>query len=275
MICDQPVTIIFQADLASDGVPDVIINTVWFSGTKTPPTTVEEPIYTTPLPDLSTSIKEVTPDVVYAGENLTFTITLVNTGTGAGTVDLSDDIPADTTYVSVEGATWYPLGPRIGWSGIITEGTSHVITLVVETDAGLADGTLITNTAEFDADTTSYSKSATAIIADTTAAASVELAASTTSAVVDDTVYLTATVKDRMDEPIADGEVVTFTTDLGTLGSDTITKVTTGGVATATLTSDVSGTAHVTATADAVSDSVDVEFGGKIFMPIIMKNYTP
>jgi len=71
---------------------------------------------------------------------------------------------------------------------------------------------------------------------------------------------LTATVTDQYSNTVADGTVVTFTTSLGDLGSTEVTKTTTGGVATATLTSQLPGTATITATADSVSDTVDVTF---------------
>ncbi len=71
---------------------------------------------------------------------------------------------------------------------------------------------------------------------------------------------LTATVKDQYDNNVADGTVVTFTTSLDEVGSTEVTKTTTSGVATAELASQVPGTATVTATADTVSDTVDVTF---------------
>ncbi len=77
---------------------------------------------------------------------------------------------------------------------------------------------------------------------------------------VGQTSTLTATVTDQYNNNVANGTVVTFATTLGSLGSVTITKGTANGVATATLTSQVPGTATVTATADSVSDTVDVTF---------------
>ena len=74
---------------------------------------------------------------------------------------------------------------------------------------------------------------------------------------------ITATVKDQYDNPVADGTVVTFTTDLGSLGFDSssVVETTANGVATTTLESGtLSGTAHVTATADSVVGQTQVIF---------------
>jgi len=70
---------------------------------------------------------------------------------------------------------------------------------------------------------------------------------------------ITATVKDKWLHLIFDGQVVTFTTDLGKLGSDLVTRTTSGGVATAVLTSEAeAGTATITATAGSVKGTTQV-----------------
>ena len=70
-----------------------------------------------------------------------------------------------------------------------------------------------------------------------------------------------ATVKDIGGNNVADGTEVTFTTSLGALGSDTVTRTTTSGVATAELTSGTTaGTAVITATADSKYDVTEVVF---------------
>ena len=74
---------------------------------------------------------------------------------------------------------------------------------------------------------------------------------------------ITAAVKDQYDNPVADGTVVTFTTDLGSLGFDSSSVVETiaNGVATTILESGVrSGTAYVTATADSAVGQTQVIF---------------
>ena len=72
---------------------------------------------------------------------------------------------------------------------------------------------------------------------------------------------LTATVKDAEGHNVADGTRVSFTTDLGVLGSSSITKTTTNGVATAALIAPTEpGIATVRAQADSVSDYTAVFF---------------
>jgi predicted extracellular nuclease len=69
---------------------------------------------------------------------------------------------------------------------------------------------------------------------------------------------LTATVFDQFNNPIADGVVVSFTTDFGALSSSSATTV--NGVATVTLSSTLPGMAVVTATVGSVSATVEVTF---------------
>lgn len=70
---------------------------------------------------------------------------------------------------------------------------------------------------------------------------------------------ITATVKDGLLHPIFDGQVVTFTTDLGILGSQMVTRTTSAGVATAVVTSeDQAGTSTITATAGSVKGTTEV-----------------
>ena len=84
-----------------------------------------------------------------------------------------------------------------------------------------------------------------------------------------------ATVKDVGFNNVADGTVVTFTTSLGSLGSDTITRTTTSGVATAVLTSGTTaGTAVITATADSKYDVTTVIiYAFQIYLPVVLKSF--
>ena len=76
-----------------------------------------------------------------------------------------------------------------------------------------------------------------------------------------ETSNIQATVKDIGGNNVADGTEVTFTTSLGTLGSDTVIKTTTSGVAEAILTSETTaGTAVITATADSHYHTTKVVF---------------
>jgi adhesin/invasin len=88
----------------------------------------------------------------------------------------------------------------------------------------------------------------------------VTLVAYPVSLTVGNSSSLTATVKDQYNNNVADGTIVTFTTNLGDVGSKLVTKVTTSGVATANLTSQVAGTALVSATAGSKSATANVTF---------------
>lgn len=77
---------------------------------------------------------------------------------------------------------------------------------------------------------------------------------------VGETAGLTATLIDAYHNPVADGTLVVFETDLGELASQVVTRTTTAGVATAALTSQEAGTATVTATTGDASDDVQVVF---------------
>jgi len=88
---------------------------------------------------------------------------------------------------------------------------------------------------------------------------------------------ITATITDEWNNEVKNGTVVTFTTDLGILGSNAIiTKTTANGVATAILTSEnVTGTATITATADSKAETTTVRFiEPTAYLPTIRKNYT-
>lgn len=87
---------------------------------------------------------------------------------------------------------------------------------------------------------------------------------------------LTATVGDQYGDPIADGTDVVFITSKGTVGSTTITKHTSGGIATATLTSEDSThviVADVSATVNGILKTIAVFFT-PLSAPPITENQT-
>jgi adhesin/invasin len=84
------------------------------------------------------------------------------------------------------------------------------------------------------------------------------LAAAPSTLPVDNLSALTATVADQFGNPVANGTVVSFTTNLGSVSP--ITRVTTNGVATATLSSTVAGLATVTATVGSLNATAQVTF---------------
>jgi adhesin/invasin len=90
------------------------------------------------------------------------------------------------------------------------------------------------------------------------APANLALAAAPSTLTVGSLSALTATVTDQFGNPVANGTVVSFTTNLGSVSP--ITRVTTNGVATATLSSTVAGLATVTATVGSINVAKQVTF---------------
>ncbi len=102
--------------------------------------------------------KTDSPDPVIAGNNLTYTINLVNNGpSDAQTVTVTDAVPADSTFVSATvttGSGWSTSAPAIGGTGnivfskaVVTSGETAVFTIVVNINANTANGATITNSA--------------------------------------------------------------------------------------------------------------------------------
>jgi uncharacterized repeat protein (TIGR01451 family) len=105
--------------------------------------------------DLSVA-KSESLDPVPAGADLTYTITVTNSGPAvAQSVSLNDTVPVNTTFASLTSpAGWSCTTPAVGGTGNVNcsvaslaSGAAAVFTLVVHVDAGTADGTVITNTA--------------------------------------------------------------------------------------------------------------------------------
>jgi uncharacterized repeat protein (TIGR01451 family) len=114
-----------------------------------------------PSADVSVT-KTDTPDPVQSGNNITYTITVTNSGpSDAQSLSLSDTVPANTTFVSATApAGWSATTPAVGGTGTVTftaaslaSGASSVFTLVVNVTAATADGTTITNTANVSSST--------------------------------------------------------------------------------------------------------------------------
>ncbi len=107
-------------------------------------------------PDLSASEMTVAPTSVRAGDPLAYTVVLRNTGETDATADLSDPIPAGTTYV--EGSATASSGEIVYsaatnaliWQGTIAPGVPVTLTFSVRVLPGTAANTPITNTATVD-----------------------------------------------------------------------------------------------------------------------------
>jgi uncharacterized repeat protein (TIGR01451 family) len=108
--------------------------------------------------------KTDSPDAVAAGSLLTYSITVVNNAltTAAENIELSDMIPAGTTFVSFTApAGWTSMTPPVGGTGAVTAtipslaaGASATFTLAVQVDSDVADGSTLTNTASVANDVT-------------------------------------------------------------------------------------------------------------------------
>ena len=101
------------------------------------------------------------PDPVPGGGELTYTLTVANTGPAtANSVSLSDAVPAGTTFVSASqtsGPTFTLTSPAAGGGGTFTatrstlaSGATAQFTMVVRVNSDAADGSTVTNTATVD-----------------------------------------------------------------------------------------------------------------------------
>jgi uncharacterized repeat protein (TIGR01451 family) len=102
--------------------------------------------------------KTDSPDPVMAGTNLTYALTVTNSGpSDAQNVVLSDNTPANTTFVSMmqtSGPAFTITTPVVGGTGTVTAsivtlaaGATATFTLVVNVNASTPNGATITNTA--------------------------------------------------------------------------------------------------------------------------------
>jgi uncharacterized repeat protein (TIGR01451 family) len=114
-------------------------------------------VFPTALADLSVT-KSDSPDPVTAGDNLTYTVTVMNNGPDPATsVTVTDDLPAETTFVSCSstgGGVCGGLGNnRTVTFASLASGESETITFVANVNCSVADGTVISNTATVDSST--------------------------------------------------------------------------------------------------------------------------
>jgi uncharacterized repeat protein (TIGR01451 family) len=109
------------------------------------------PLQVNAIADLAIT-KADSPDPVITGNDLTYTVTVTNNGPDTATsVIVTDNLPAETTYVSCSSTG----GGVCGGSGnnrtvtfaSLTSGESETITFVANVNCSVADGTVISNTA--------------------------------------------------------------------------------------------------------------------------------
>jgi uncharacterized repeat protein (TIGR01451 family) len=114
-----------------------------------------------PLADVAVQ-KDDDADPVSSGDNITYTINVANNGpSDAQSVQLSDSLPAGTTFVSFSAPVgWTVTAPAVGAGGTVTATTPTLafedaaqFTLVVHVDPGVAHGTVLNNTANISSST--------------------------------------------------------------------------------------------------------------------------
>ena len=137
--------------------------------------TVADTLFTDPNPSNNTSTSSITvepagtadlqltqiasPDSVAAGTNYVYTETVVDNGPTAapnGSISLTTQTPANTTFQAYAGTSWTCTTPAVGATGNIVctynttlaaGATANALTITVGVNAGVASGTVITNSA--------------------------------------------------------------------------------------------------------------------------------
>ena len=136
------------------------------------------------------------PNPVVAGSDITYTQTATNVGSAAAnTPTLSENIPANTTFVSIStppGTTCTT--PGVGGTGAVNcsapsapAGSSGTVTLVVQVNAGTASGTIITDTVNVNSTNQAFggnSSTATDVVASSSSQADLALSTVATPATV-------------------------------------------------------------------------------------------
>jgi len=135
-----------------------------------------------PIADLSVT-KVDTPDPVVAGTNLSYAITVTQSGPdAASSVTVSDTLPAGTTFVSLTSAPgWSCTTPAIGAGGTVSCSIATLpvgsagFSLLVNVDAAVASGTVLSNTATVAASTADSNPGNNSATATSTVSASADL----------------------------------------------------------------------------------------------------
>jgi uncharacterized repeat protein (TIGR01451 family) len=96
--------------------------------------------------DLSGSTKTVEPTGdVDAGDYVTYTVTLINSGQTDASVTITDTLPGELLLVSGFGG-----GTSLTWSGVVAGESQVELTLIVQADPDIAADTTVSNTVTID-----------------------------------------------------------------------------------------------------------------------------
>ena len=198
-------------------------------------------------------LKMDTPDPVRAGNNISYTIQLENTGSVTLTgIVLSDPIPVGTTFVNADGGGVLAAGSRqVDWNiGTLSAGQKASRSLTVQVETGIAQAQRIENTATATSNETSpqTARSVTTVNARTTA--SVEFHDATWQPVIGymngDTIRIQVTDLDRNADPTV-SETVTVVMTNDKTGDDEIVLLTETGPDTGIFRGSIPTTLAVTA----------------------------
>ncbi|MGC4013569.1 MAG: putative Ig domain-containing protein, partial [Luteolibacter sp.] len=171
-----------------------------------------------PRSDLVVTVTD-SPDPVLAGNQLTYTINVVNNGpSAAASVSLSDTVPVGATFVSFTApGGWTPSTPAVNGTGTVTATKSTVapaesasFTLVVKVGSSVANGNVVSNTAAVSTSTVELNTGDNTATATTTVSTFADLA---------------VTVTDSPD-PVTAGQNLTYTVTYGNAGPSDAASVT-------------------------------------------------
>jgi uncharacterized repeat protein (TIGR01451 family) len=242
-----------------------ITNTAWISQSTLASAVIAGRIIVVGEQRMLDASKSVEPALLTAGERLTYTIQVVNTGNITVEVDVTDPIPDNTTYVpgSVSPPATYvdvvdqiqlrdePLGPA----------QSLTVTFAVTVDVA----TRITNTALVEADGLVYE--VTAVSAPAGPLHHIVVSPDEVTLAAGDVVTFTAVGYDVDENVVPDFDPV-WSVDDPNAGTISATGVFTAGT--------IGGyyPATVVATADSISGYADVTvlWANELFLPVIMKD---
>jgi uncharacterized repeat protein (TIGR01451 family) len=211
------------------------------------------------LADLAIT-KTDSPDPVNAGSNLTYTVTVTNSGPDpAGNVAWNDTLPAGTTFASLSSpAGWSCTTPAVGSGGTVSctnaslAVDSAVFTLVVAVDASTAAGTVVSNTATVSAATADPANGNNSATATTTVNASADL----------------SVTNNGTPPNVINGQPITYAIVVTNAGPSTATSVTlTDVIPTGTTFTSLSSAAGWSCTTPAVGSTGTVTCTNAAFAP--------